>query len=189
LFSLLDKKDSTYNNYDIAFFDQEQRYNNYNNYLSRPCDLYYSLNFIETLLYTYKVRNQIKKGKYQDTVEAIEKFESFFQIFMASIFTETTSLFSKTDAKQIEYHPILQNNSFYKTTKMWEKKAEYMGKLEILLLDEDLKKLQDQIQHIDFILDTIVTIVKTIHNQQGDFYFIYKETNKFTNRDEFTEIF
>ncbi|NOZ43683.1 MAG: hypothetical protein GXP45_00655 [bacterium] len=189
LFSLLDKKDSPYHSYDISFFDSEQRYNSYNNYLSRPCDLYQTLNFIETLLYTYHTRNQIKTNKYKESIQNLESFYQFFQIFMGTIFAETTQLFTKTIATWIEYHPIINNAKFYKTTTLRSQHTNHMEKLKKHLLADDIKKLEQQINHIDEVLNGLVNINKKLHNPKGEFYFIFKKTNQFTNRDEFTEIF
>jgi len=189
LFSIINNTESSYYKYNITFFDSEQRYKSYNNYLSRPCDLYHNLQFIETLVYTYTVRNQIKIWKYEKTVKELKQFEGFFQIFMATIFTETNMLFNNININKIEYHPILNNNNFFKTNKIRKKHIKYLDSLKKTLLEEDRKKLKEEIQHIDYILDGLVTIVKRTQNQQWDTYFIFKETNKFTNRDEFTEIF
>jgi len=51
LFSILDNELHAYKDYAVCFFDVEQRYKSYNFFLSRPCDLYYTLNLLETLLY------------------------------------------------------------------------------------------------------------------------------------------
>jgi len=49
--------------YDIFFFDTEWRYKTYNFFLSRPTDLYYTLNLIESLIYQEQVALEIKKSK------------------------------------------------------------------------------------------------------------------------------
>jgi hypothetical protein len=59
LFSLLDNTLHAYKDYSVCFFDVEQRYKSYNFFLSRPCDLYYTLNFIETLLYKNLLKSQL----------------------------------------------------------------------------------------------------------------------------------
>jgi hypothetical protein len=55
LYSLLEKEAHVYADFDIAFFDLEWRYRNYNAYLSRTCDLYYIQNFVDMLMYKYKL--------------------------------------------------------------------------------------------------------------------------------------
>ena len=58
LFSMLNDKNHAYREYPVYFFDTESWYKNYNFFLSRPCDLYYTLNLIETLLYKSHLKSQ-----------------------------------------------------------------------------------------------------------------------------------
>jgi hypothetical protein len=62
LYAVLDKQDHTYADFDVVFFDLERRYRNYNQYLSRTCDLYYIQNFIDMLLYKYQLIEEVKKS-------------------------------------------------------------------------------------------------------------------------------
>ncbi len=189
LFSIINNPESSYYHYNISFFDSEQRYKSYNYYLSRPCDLYQTLNFLETLIYTYNTRNQIKLWKYTKAIETLIDFSQFFQIFMWTIFSESTKLFTKTQANRIEYNPIIDNYNFHKTSILRPKYTQHLQQLQQTLLEEDYKLLKKHITHIEFILNTLVTINKRTHNKNGDFYFTFQETNKFTNWDEFTDIF
>lgn len=60
LFSYVQDETNEYQDYEIMFFDAERRYKSYNLFLSRPWDMYYTLNFIETLLYKQSLESQIQ---------------------------------------------------------------------------------------------------------------------------------
>ena len=60
LFTSMQDNEETYKDYDICFFDTEQRYKSYNFFLSSPCDLYYTLNILESFIYQKEVDNQIQ---------------------------------------------------------------------------------------------------------------------------------
>jgi hypothetical protein len=60
LFTAMQDNEETYKDYDICFFDTEQRYKSYNFFLSSPCDLYYTLNILESFIYKQNVDNQIQ---------------------------------------------------------------------------------------------------------------------------------
>lgn len=60
LFASMQDNEDLYKDYDICFFDTEQRYKTYNFFLSSPCDLYYTLNILESFLYQKQVDNQIQ---------------------------------------------------------------------------------------------------------------------------------
>jgi hypothetical protein len=57
------EEENVFPDYEIFFFDVERRYKTYNYYLSRPCDLYYTLNLIESFMYKEQVQQQIEKSK------------------------------------------------------------------------------------------------------------------------------
>ena len=57
------KEENHFPDYDIFFFDTERRYKTYNFFLSRPADLYYTLNLIESLIYREQVALEIQKSK------------------------------------------------------------------------------------------------------------------------------
>ncbi|MBQ2600695.1 hypothetical protein II582_05115 [bacterium] len=45
-----------------------------------------------------------------------------------------------------------------------------------------------QIEHFFSITDTVAKVQRKMYNQ-SDFYFLFSEDTKFTNRDEFLDIF
>ena len=53
LYSILQEQEHKYKNYDVCFFDTEMWYKWYNEFLSKPCDLYSILNFLDILFYKY----------------------------------------------------------------------------------------------------------------------------------------
>ncbi|MEI8092483.1 MAG: hypothetical protein WCG98_10430 [bacterium] len=57
------KEENYFPDYDIFFFDTERRYKTYNFFLSRPADLYYTLNLIESLIYREQVSLEIQNSK------------------------------------------------------------------------------------------------------------------------------
>lgn len=83
LYAILEKEAHAYAEYDVVFFDVEWWYKNYNAHLSRVCDLYYLQNFVDMMKY-----------KYQDfPVENLQKFDTFFVLFLGILRTETKQLF------------------------------------------------------------------------------------------------
>jgi len=61
LFTSMQENEDLYKDYDICFFDTEQRYKTYNFFLSSPIDLYYTLNILESFVYQQSVDNQIER--------------------------------------------------------------------------------------------------------------------------------
>jgi hypothetical protein len=60
--------------------------------------------------------------------------------------------------------------------------------LEGLLQTSDYKTLWSQIQHFFLITETVAKVQRKMYGQ-SDFYFLFSEDTKFTNRDEFLDIF
>jgi len=188
LFSLLEQKDHIYHDYSIVFFDVEAWYKNYNSYLSRPCDLYFVLTFLEGLLYIYNVRDQIIPWKYKKLVSYLQDFINFFQVFIWTLFIDTKKLFDGRSENRISYNPILDNSDFRLTNELWPKMMVHVKKIEWLLLKSDLNQLNKHIETINIALDSVMLISKRTHNN-SDTYFVYQENTQFTNWMDFVEIF
>lgn len=186
LFSLIEENRSRYYDYDIVFFDSEWWYKSYNNYLSRTCDLYYILNFVEMFIYKYKLAYQLGK-KWKNILEELENFYNFFQIFIWELFMETKKLFTDNPNTQIQINPIIDNLDFVRTNWLLKQFSSYKSNFWPLLW-EDFKTFWAWIDHMINVFGGIVSISKKMFNQ-SDFYFDYSEVNKFTNRSEFTEKF
>jgi hypothetical protein len=65
---------------------------------------------------------------------------------------------------------------------------EHMEKITSIVSPEDMQLLKKQIQHIDKIFNGVVNISKKMYNQ-SDFYFVYSEGQRYTDRKEFLDIF
>ena len=82
LFASMQENEEMYKDYDICFFDTEQRYKSYNFFLSSPCDLYYTLNILESFIYAKKVDNEIEGIKEDKDAEELQQFVNMFQIYI-----------------------------------------------------------------------------------------------------------
>lgn len=113
LFSSMDENEEAFKDYDICFFDTEQRYKTYNFYLSCPIDLYYTLNILESFIYQQDIDHQIQgKGKPSDE---LQEFVNLFQTFIGIVFMESKKLFVKTEDTMISHDPIRDHGDFYQT--------------------------------------------------------------------------
>ena len=102
--------------------------------------------------------------------------------------SETKKIFTKTEAIYIPHDPIIDHSDFYQSTLLRKQIPEYMEKISDSISPEDLQTLDKQIQHIDKIFNGVVNISKKMYNQ-SDFYFVYAEEQRYTDRKEFVEIF
>jgi hypothetical protein len=189
LYSILDKETHAYSEFDIVFFDLEWRYRNYNQYLSRTCDLYYIQNFVDMLLYKYNLLREeqlITNEKYQ----ILSDFDTFFTMFLGVIRTDTKKLFLGRAEESISINPIVTNPDFYQTNLLIPKLSSFQEPLQTLLHPADFNTLRKQIEHFLAICETIAKVQRKMYGQTGsEFYFLFSEEAKFTNRDEFKEIF
>ncbi len=187
LYSLLEKNIETYQDFQILFFDTEWRYRNYNQYLSRTCDLYYIQNFVDMLLYKYELLQE-KNLISSEVLTVLKEFDTFFTMFIWILWTETKKLFINVSEDEIQINPIVSSIEFYQTKLLLEKFKEFWPKLERLLQTSDYKTLWSQIQHFFLITETVAKVQRKMYGQ-SDFYFLFSEDTKFTNRDEFLDIF
>ncbi len=187
LYSLLEKDIETYQDFQIFFFDTERRYRNYNQYLSRTCDLYYIQNFVDMLLYKYQLLQE-KNLISNESLTTLQEFDTFFTMFIWILRTETKKLFINIPNDEIQINPIVSSIEFYQTKLLLEKFKEFWPKLESALQTSDYKTLWLQIEHFFSITETIAKVQRKMYNQ-SDFYFLFSEDTKFTNRDEFLDIF
>lgn len=182
LYTILQEHEHKYKNYDVCFFDTEMRYKWYNEYLSKPCDLYSILNFLEILFYKYTLDEQ------QDAIDVLERFARFFEVFMWVLFSETKQLFVNNPENKVTSNPILENINFYETNKLVLQFPDYKSLLQECLEDEDFQALWMKIDQLFTVLTGLVDVQKVMYNQ-SDFYFTYAESVKYTNRDEFKDVF
>ncbi|MDR2189887.1 MAG: hypothetical protein LBP53_01535 [Candidatus Peribacteria bacterium] len=183
LYSLLEKDATLYADFSIAFFDVEWRYKNYNAYLSRTCDLYYIQNFIDILVYKY---TSFEEKEHQ----TLQAFDTFFTMFLGILWTETKKLFIGRAEESLQINPLVNNLDFYQTNLLLPKLEAFKEPLQSSLSEQDFHTLWKQIEHFLAICETIAKVDRKMYGQNGsDFYFLFSEEAKFTNRDEFKEQF
>ena len=187
LYSLLEKNIETYQDFQILFFDSEWWYRNYNQYLSRTCDLYYIQNFVDMLLYKYELLNE-KNLIDAESLKILQEFDTFFTMFIWILWTETKKLFINVPEDEIQINPIVSSIEFYQTKLLLPRLKEFWVKLETSLQQSDFKTLWLQIEHFFSITETVAKVQRKMYGQ-SDFYFLFSEDTKFTNRDEFLDIF
>lgn len=183
LFTALKKKDFAYKNYEILFFDTEFWYRWYNNFLSGRQDLYTILNFIEKLIYKYKIDENIK------ILEILQEFHSLFCTFMWIIFGELKLKFTNTTENKRQINPIQDNIDFYKTNLFFEKIKNFYSVLQESLDVNDWELLIWKLEDMFDLLNKIVIVEKKLYSKEWDFYFLFQESVQFTDWSEFTEIF
>ncbi|MEI6118531.1 MAG: hypothetical protein WCP92_04850 [bacterium] len=186
LFAAMQDNEEMYKDYDICFFDTEQRYKTYNFFLSSPCDVYYTLNILESFVYQQKIDNQIQ-GTTNES-EELQEFVNTFQVYIGILFSESTKLFIKTDATMVQHDPIRDHGDFYQSNLLREQLLAKKESLKKILSEENYAILEKHIAHIQKVFDGIVNVFKKMYGN-GDFYFTYGEAQKFTDWKEFTDIF
>ena len=186
LFASMQDNEESYKDYDICFFDTEQRYKTYNFFLSSPCDLYYTLNILESFVYQQEVESQIT-GKEIASGE-LQEFVNTFQIFIGVLFNESKKLFIKTENTMIPHDPIRDHGDFYQTNLLWKQLVEKKEGLEKALSEDNYKLLNKHLDQIQKVFDGVVNIFKKMYGN-GDFYFTYGEAQKFTDWKEFVDVF
>ena len=182
LYSILKNPDHKYRNYDVCFFDVEMWYKWYNDFQSQPCDLYSILSFLDTLFYKYSLDDE------KDGQAALESFASFFEIFMGVLFAETKKCFVNTQETHLVINPILENINFYETNKLILQFPEHKSMLQECLNSMDFDNLWTMIDNLFHILGNIVDVKKIMY-EQSEFYFTYGESTKYTNWEEFKDVF
>ena len=182
LFTILNEEKHLYYNYDVCFFDSEMWYRSYNSFLSNSYDLYSTLNFLETLYYKYSLNNQ------ESAKELLENFARFFEVFMGVLFAETKKHFVNVQDNYITLNPIIDHINFHETNALIKQFDKHKTLLEADLDSQDFEKLWWEIDKMFDILFGLLQVNKVMYGQ-SDFYFTYWEAIKFTNRDEFTDIF
>ena len=102
--------------------------------------------------------------------------------------TETKKIFTNTPAIYIPHDPILEHGDFYQTSLMWRQIPEHIEAIKNVMEEEEFAHIEKQIQDIDHIFNGVVNISKKMHSQ-SDFYFVYAEAQRYTDRKEFVDVF
>ena len=182
LYSIIKDSGHKYRNYDVCFFDPEMWYKGYNDFLSQPSDLYSILSFLDTLFYKYDL------DEIEDWKLSIQDFARFFEIFMWVLFSETKKCFVNVQEPKITINPILENINFYETNKLILQFPKHKSVLQECLNSDDFETLWSKIDQFFGIIAWIVDVKRIMYNQ-SEFYFTYWESVRYTNWDEFKEIF
>ncbi len=188
LFTSMQDNEDMYKDYDICFFDTEQWYKSYNFFLSSPCDLYYTLNILESFIYQKDVDNQIQGIKKEAEPDELQQFINIFQVYIGVLFNESTKLFIKTEATMVQHDPIRDHGDFYQSNLLRKQLIEKKESVKKILSEENYAIVEKHIAHIQKVFDSVINIFKKMYGN-GEFYFTYGEAQKFTDRKEFVDIF
>ncbi len=186
LFNSMQENEELYKDYDICFFDTEQRYKSYNFFLSSPIDLYYTLNILESFIYQQHVDHEIANE--ENVSEELQQFVNAFQIFIGVLFNESKKLFIKTEDTMIPHDPIRESGDFYQTNLLRKQLMEKRDWLKKALSEDNYKLFEKHMDQIQKVFDNVVNIFKRMYGN-WEFYFTYGEAQKYTDRKEFLDIF
>ena len=189
LFSLLEQQEK-YEWYRVIFFDAEWWYKSYNSYQSRSYDLNYTLNYLDMLSYKFWLEYELKGDEtIKEHWKVFEEFKQFFIMFMWILWQETKSFFTNTDATLQTLDPITWNLSFYQTNKLLTRFEEYWKTvLQSVLNSAEYLTIWKQIEHMLTIFDGMMVVEKKMWGK-WDFYFVYSESVKYSNWNDFLDEF
>ena len=187
LFFGMQENDNIYKDHEIFFLDAERRYKSYNFFLSRPLDVYYVLNFIETLIYKQGLEAEYNQVETTENEKQLASFSSLFEIFIGQLFMESQVHFVGRSGNQVQVDPLVTNPNFQKTKILRDRIQENYLLLKDICQEDDFLALEKHITHMDHIFNTLMTIQTKASN--NDYYFVYNETTKYSSRSEFMEIF
>jgi len=111
-----------------------------------------------------------------------------FQMFIGVLFMESKKLFIKVEDTMIQHDPIRESGDFYQTNLLWKQLIEKKDGLKNILSEDNYKMLEKHIGHIGKVFDTVVSVFKKMYGN-GEFYFTFAESQKYTDRKEFIDIF
>lgn len=86
------------------------------------------------------------------------------------------------------HDPIIDHGDFYQTTLLRKQMPEHIKEIKAAIGEETFAPVEKQIQQIDHIFNSVMNISKKMYTQ-SEFYFVYAEAQRYTNREEFLEIF
>lgn len=171
--------------YDIAFFDSDYWYKNYNNYLCRNIDGYALVYVLENILYTCTI------NKNTERVKKIQYFYERVLMFVGFLSLESKKLIDQGNTYQIQVNPIVGNIDFEQTNQIWEEILQQYPDILKICEKEEQEEIQKKFEEIEQILNTVITVSKRINynSPNQDEYFVFSESVKFTDWSEFIEIF
>ncbi len=187
LFYSMQEGENVYKDHEIFFLDAERWFKSYNFFLSRPLDVYYVLNFIETLIYKKALESEYLHRETTNDEKDLTNFASSFEIFIGQLFMESQMFFVGKSWDQMQVDPLTTNPNFYKSNLLREQIKENYLVLKDSCEADDFLMLDRHMQHMNTIFNTVMSIQKKASNT--DYYFVYNETTKYTSRSEFMDIF
>ena len=140
------------------------------------------------LLYKYELIQKNSLTNNDDCLSVLQEFDTFFTMFIWILWTETKKLFIDRQEDELQINPIVSSVEFYQTNLLLSKFKEFKDRLEGSLQPSDFKTLWSQIEHFFSITETVAKVQRKMYGQ-WDFYFLFSEDTKFTNWDEFLDIF
>lgn len=188
LYDHIHRGSEVYKDYTICFFDQDRWYVSYNDFASHAYNPLNFLELIEKIVYTYDVCQQAQPEKYKEKYEKIQNFYIFLQLFIGILSIETKKIFTDYDWSSAQIDPILYHHHFSRTQQWRDSMIEWNKTLKQLLPEGVYKDIGVYIDQLENVLSCMVTIDKCMYDQSA-FYFIYKETNRYVQRSEFTDTF
>jgi hypothetical protein len=120
----------------------------------------------------------------------LQEFDTFFTMFLGILWTDTKKLFIGRAEDELQINPIVSHSDFYQTNLLLPKLKAFAEPLRSVLHEQDFATLWKQIEHFFAITETITKVQRKMFGQNGsDFYFLFSEEARYTNRDEFKDIF
>ncbi|MDR2416034.1 MAG: hypothetical protein LBD75_05535 [Candidatus Peribacteria bacterium] len=124
------------------------------------------------------------------SLQPLQDFDTFFTMFLGILRAETKKLFIGHAEESLQINPLIDNLDFYQTNLLLPKLKAFQQPLQSVLQQQDFHILWKQIEHFLAICETIAKVEKKTYGQTGsDFYFLFSEEAKFTNWDEFKDLF
>lgn len=189
LYQHMKKYPNFYAWYTVYFFDQDRRYITYNDFASNTYDPEYFMKLLEKIVYTYKVCYDTNATAYKEKYESIEEFYAFVQIFIGVLSVDVSKIFDERPANtsSLQLDPLLYHHGLYQTQKLRETMLVWRDRLQAIFPETVYKDILEHIDTLDMLLSSMVTVDKRQYDS-GKYFFMYKETNRYVQWDEFLEV-
>lgn len=188
LYAAKDLLHTDYAGYTICYFDADWWHYTYNDFLSRPFDMYHYLGFVEKMLYTYSLCVQTGSERYIAIHNAIASFHNFFQIFIGVLFIEIKHYFTGTAQTYITLDPIIGHSMFRLTNILWDKYMLLYKDIMTIVSERVAEEWTVFHEHFVHILSSVVEVSKVMSTRES-FYFTFKQSVQFVSWAEFSQQF
>lgn len=189
LYQHMKKYPDFYAGYTVYFFDQDRRYITYNDFASNTYDPEYFMKLLEKIVYTYRVCYETNTIAYKEKYESIQEFYAFVQIFVGVLSVDVSKIFDERPAHttSLQLDPLLYHHGLYQTQKLRETMLVWRERLQQIFPESVYKDIVEHIDTLDMLLSSMVTVDKRQYDS-GKHFFMYKETNRYVQWDEFLEV-